>query len=136
MTSSVYPTSPVSGTPGAPPTMLGRIRRMAGKTIKPLKGAKSAGSIFRNVVSIAEHFRDLSKSLNIALHVSKGPNIILGLVSIKDAVKDVRKIIDKTQKSSERMRASLLFVTHLDSITNTAATVCKIWSALQWGLSL
>ena len=110
------------------------------KSLKPLKGAKSVGGIFRNVASFAEVFKSLSKSVQGAMHVSKAPNIILGLVSIKHSVDDVRKILDKTKRPQERVKASLLFVTHIDSIINTVATICKILTsvakvssrAIQW----
>lgn len=103
-------------------------------------GVYWAGGILRSTVSIAEHFKDLSKSVNVALHVSKGPNIIFGLVAVKLAVSDVRKILDRSTKGGERAKASALFVTHLTSIVNTVATVSKILAsvgavptkAIQW----
>lgn len=104
--------------------------RFARKTLKPMKGAKAVGGIFRQVVSITELFKTLSKSLQIAIHISKGPNIILGLVSTKHAVDDVRKIIDKSKGPKERMKASVIFITHLDSIVNTVATICKVLSSV------
>ncbi len=126
---AVTPVLSVAGTDKPQSTTLHRIHRLAKKPLKPLKGAKAIGGIFRQAAGIAGLFKDLSKSLQVALHISKGPNIILGLVSIKHAVDDVRKIIDKSKKPGDRLKASLLFVTHMDSVVNTAATVCKILSA-------
>jgi hypothetical protein len=114
--------------------------RIGKKALKPLKGAKAVGGIFRNVASFVDVFKSLSKSVQGAMHVSKGPNIILGLVSIKHSIDDVRKILDRTKRPQERVKASLLFVTHIDSIVNTVGTICKILTsvakvssrAIQW----
>ena len=124
---------PAESVPSTPQsrTAWQHLHHMAKKPLKPLKGAKTLGGIFRQVAGITELFKTLSKSVQTAVHVSKGPNIILGLVSIKLAVDDVRKIIDKSKNPLDRMKASLLFVTHIDSIVNTVATICKILTSAE-----
>ncbi len=116
----------------APPMLVSRgkrLHRLMRKPLKPLKGAKELGGVFRQVAGIAGLFKTLSRSLQIAINVSKGPNIILGLVSAKYAVDDVRKIIDRGKRPADRFKASLQFITHLDSVVKTVATVCSILAA-------
>ena len=94
-----------------------------------MKVVKSIGSLFRKAVDFSGFFRDVSKGLKIASHVSKGPDILLGVVSAQKAVDDIRHIIDRTKKPTERIKSSFEFILHVDSIMNTVATICKIIAA-------
>lgn len=96
------------------------------KARKPLKAAKALGSVFRGTVSLAGQFKKLDKSLTIVSHVTKGPDLVFGVLAVKDAVQDVQKILDPSKKPIEKEKASGAFLIHLDKIANTVATVCKI----------
>jgi hypothetical protein len=112
--------------PPSSPTVVVRAKKWGSRVIKYLKPPSDLAKIFRNVTDCVGLFRNLSKSVKTAVQVTKGFNVISGMVATKDAVQDVRRVIDRTKKPSERIKSSFLFIGHLDSVTKGISTICGL----------
>jgi hypothetical protein len=120
----------ISGAPKPPqiPLRIERGKYVLKKSRKPLRGVKALGSLFRTTLSISKQFQHLNRSLEIAAHVTKAPDLVFGLLAAKGAVEDVRAILDTSHKTGghNRTKATLNFILHVDTFVNTVATLCKI----------